>query len=95
MMKGAEERMGRAPGVLARLRGFLPGGNGTKAATPESGVQFVGPAGNIVRLLLDNAPRPEAPRLTRDMAFVTSAYCFVAMRLRAAKVAEPPLMIVR
>jgi HK97 family phage portal protein len=65
---------------------------------PDTGVTFVGPdAANIIRLIMGagNVPVPDAERLTRAIAFVTSAYCFVAMRWRATRVAEPPLMVVQ
>jgi SPP1 gp7 family putative phage head morphogenesis protein len=90
---------------LSRLTGLLdPGplavvpanGNG-KHAKSASGVSFTGglhfaPAGegiaNIVRL-------DSADGIQLATAYAVSAYAFVAMRYRAEKLGEPPLMVVK
>lgn len=96
------------PGLVTRVVNWLNGpgevkgppaaveGKAVASDIAGSGVAFVGPdTGNIIRIALGGYPYPDAERLTRDMAFVTSAYCYVAMRWRSTRAAEPPLMVVQ
>lgn len=72
-----------------------PAPNGSKSEN-ETGVFFANPID--IRQAIGSGTgmqARDAERLTRATAFVTSAYCFIAMRWRASRVAEPPLMVVQ
>lgn len=79
----------RSP-TLRLLRGAWRGARKAIA----TGVQFVGSPDwtNVIRI--EGGASPEAEKLTRQIAFATSAYCYTAIMYRASKIAEPPLYVV-
>lgn len=78
------------PTLIRRLLYPTPGEG--KAYT--TGVTFVGPDTSAITYLRDRLLHRDA-ELTRSTAFAVSAYCYTAMRWRAERMAQAPLMVVR
>lgn len=75
-------------------------GNGKAAAAPAerkavdtTGVQFFSPDGRRF-FNLSGQPRSDVAEVTRQTAYAAAAYAYVAIRYRAEKSSEPPLVVV-
>lgn len=88
---GPQSKNGHRP---TNVKGNGPNGSGVSIAP---GVQFAGyeDGGQHVYLSILDDRRSYAERVTAATAYASAAYCFAAMRYRAEKVSEPPLMVVR
>lgn len=90
-------------GLLERLFGRGAGnGNGRKSASGVSfridpSIEFISDDGmaTVTRLMGGLPGASEAERVSAETAYAAAAYAFVAMRYRASRLAEPPLMVVR
>lgn len=60
----------------------------------DPGVHFFSPDGTRTIYRLINGASSEAERVTAQTAYAAAAYAYVAMRWRAARLAEAPLMVV-
>lgn len=58
-----------------------------------SGISFFSP--DHTRTIYRFGGGLDVDQITRDTAFLAAAYCYVAMRYRAEKLSEPPLMVVK
>ena len=61
--------------------------------TLAPGISFFSPDGTAT--IYPATSLPTLDRVSRDTAYIVSAYAFAAIRYRAAKLSEPPLMVVR
>lgn len=69
-----------------------PNGAGGKALEKKQGVDFVQFGSQVVEIA-GGGLSPNADRLTRSIAYATSAYAFSAIDYRASRVSEPPLRV--
>lgn len=60
----------------------------------STGIQFHSPDGKIIHRF-SGGMTSDVEQVSRETAYAASAYCFAAVRFRARKVAEAPLMVVR
>jgi HK97 family phage portal protein len=65
----------------------------TLSISPE--YQFHSHDGMKTILQVFGGPTGETDRVTRDTAYAAAAYCYAAIRYRAKKVSEAPLMVIR
>lgn len=82
---GSHQQKALPPGDLGATSVHFTGSSGTGS-----------PINSRLHWIADTSyPTPDADALTRAAAFVTAAYCYVAMWWRASRTAEPPLMVVK
>src|SRR5688500_20199903 len=92
------------PNLISRLLGLQAplvngNGHGAKALGSTSGVVldpaigFFSPDGTRTIYSLRGGASSEAERVGAQTAYAAAAYAFVAMRYRASRLAEPPLMV--
>lgn len=70
-------------------------GNGKKGVSIDPAILFHSPDGMQTYYKLVGGASSEAERVDVQTAYAAAAYAFVAMRYRASRLAEPPLMVVR
>jgi SPP1 gp7 family putative phage head morphogenesis protein len=85
--------------LLARLFGRSPASPPiSERKSFVSAVTFTGPDSahlTLASMLGGAAQRSDLERLTRGIAYATSAYCYTAMLFRASRLASAPLMVIR
>jgi len=81
---------GHGPHATAGVKGGVVLGPGV-----IPGVDFFSPDGTRTIIQLVGGGGSEAERVSAQTAYAAAAYAYVAMRWRASRLAEPPLMVVK
>lgn len=87
-----------AESILSRIFGRTPvpeaKAGEISGVTMDPGIHFFSPDGTRTIYRMINGTSSEAERVTAQTAYAAAAYAYVALRWRAARLAEAPLMVV-